>query len=211
MPSNSLGDGTCVRAGRPARSGSGPAGAAPAAPGQPAHQLGVVGGVHLRVGARWPRPTGASARPGAPPSEKTSSPESSATVGRPLSRAKYSALRRALASKLSPSSSGSSGLASDRARHRRERRPRCPRPRAPGGSRAACPRSGWRPAASPAERLSAGRRRARAMPRSARSSSVSSCAAGEGAVLAGPLHLHEARPAAASRCWRPRPASLSST
>src|SRR3954471_1992309 len=46
--------------------------------------------------------------PGAPPRAKTSSPESSATVGRPLRRAKYSALWRALTSNVSPSSRASS-------------------------------------------------------------------------------------------------------
>ena len=93
------------RAVAPGRSGSVPAASLRRA-GQAANQLGVVGGVDFRVASGSRRPTGGSARPGAPPSEKTSSPESSATVGRPLRRAKYSALCRALASKVSPSRAG---------------------------------------------------------------------------------------------------------
>ena len=125
----------------------------------------------LLVRSRWRRPTAWSAHRG-PPSENTSSPESSATVGSPLRRAKYSAFLRALASKVSPSSRRSSAglglrpISSGKTT-------RCRRAPARAGTHAACRRSVWPRAASPAERLPLGNEELR-NPRSARSSRISS-------------------------------------
>ena len=92
---------------RPGRSDSAPA----AAP--PAHRPGGASSSALLAASTSAADPVAPAHrrdrtPGAPPSENTSSPESSATVGRPLRRAKCSALCLALASKVSPVSSRSS-------------------------------------------------------------------------------------------------------
>ena len=93
-------------------------------PAESSQQLGVVGGVY-RLG----RPLGAGpparANAGRPPRAKTSSPESSATVGRPLFRAKYSALARALPGTTRRAPAGLPGEIG-RFRHRPERRHRCP-------------------------------------------------------------------------------------